>query len=338
MTDTDKKTDVKVTDPKGLKPYPPAKPDADKKPETKETPDMRRARYTAMRRVKDAILKKKREIPEGLEENGDNLIPTEISALEVMENLQAKADDAREVRLRARRLKLTAEETEQIRKTSEVMSARMRATLTGAVVLEDAEGRSETPGAKPQDTPKPAEKAAANIESVEPAVKAVALPREEPSAVPAAPAAPAAPVADTRRERTSAAALILTAGLAALLAAVLTGAAAVHILKPSGAETELLYETAGLVRLVAQRRAVLVVDTDRLQLAAVNAAAANPKHCGALKTHYETLARDVLTTIAETSGAVVAQRAGLLAYAKAQDATERAQRLLTAAGCRGGKP
>lgn len=332
MTDTDKKTDVKVTDPKGLKPYPPAKPDADKKPETKETPDMRRARYTAMRRVKDAILKKKREIPEGLEENGDNLIPTEISALEVMENLQAKADDAREVRLRARRLKLTAEETEQIRKTSEVMSARMRAALTGAVVLEDAEGRSETPEAKPQDTPKPAEKEPANIESVEPAVKAVALPKEEPSAVPAAPAA------DTRRERTSAAALILTAGLAALLAAGLTGAAAVHILKPSGAETELLYETAALVRLVAQRRAVLVVDTDRLQLAAVNAAAANPKHCGALKTHYETLARDVLTTIAETSGAVVAQKAGLLAYAKAQDATERAQRLLTAAGCRGGKP
>lgn len=335
MTDTDKKTDVKVTDPKGLKPYPPAKPDADKKPETKETPDMRRARYTAMRRVKDAILKKKREIPEGLEENGDNLIPTEISALEVMENLQAKADDAREVRLRARRLKLTAEETEQIRKTSEVMSARMRAALTGAVVLEDAEGRSETPEAKPQDMPKPAEKEPANIESVEPAVKAVALPKEEPSAVPAAPAAPAA---DTRRERTSAAALILTAGLAALLAAGLTGAAAVHILKPSGAETELLYETAALVRLVAQRRAVLVVDTDRLQLAAVNAAAANPKHCGALKTHYETLARDVLTTIAETSGAVVAQKAGLLAYAKAQDATERAQRLLTAAGCRGGKP
>lgn len=308
MTDTDKKTDVKVTDPKGLKPYPPAKPDADKKPETKETPDMRRARYTAMRRVKDAILKKKREIPEGLEENGDNLIPTEISALEVMENLQAKADDAREVRLRARRLKLTAEETDQIRKTSEVMSARMRAALTGAVVLEDAEGRSETPEAKPQDMPKPAEKEPANIESVEPAVKAVALPKEEPSAVPAAPAAPAA---DTRRERTSAAALILTAGLAALLAAGLTGAAAVHILKPSGAETELLYETAALVRLVAQRRAVLVVDTDRLQLAAVNAAAANPKHCGALKTHYETLARD---------------------------ATERAQRLLTAAGCRGGKP
>lgn len=335
MTDTDKKTDVKVTDPKGLKPYPPAKPDADKKPETKETPDMRRARYTAMRRVKDAILKKKREIPEGLEENGDNLIPTEISALEVMENLQAKADDAREVRLRARRLKLTAEETDQIRKTSEVMSARMRAALTGAVVLEDAEGRSETPEAKPQDMPKPAEKEPANIESVEPAVKAVALPKEEPSAVPAAPAAPAA---DTRRERTSAAALILTAGLAALLAAGLTGAAAVHILKPSGAETELLYETAALVRLVAQRRAVLVVDTDRLQLAAVNAAAANPKHCGALKTHYETLARDVLTTIAETSGAVVAQKAGLLAYAKAQDATERAQRLLTAAGCRGGKP
>ncbi|HAF64775.1 MAG TPA: hypothetical protein DCL09_02525 [Sutterella sp.] len=332
MTDTDKKTDVKVTDPKGLKPYPPAKPDADKKPETKETPDMRRARYTAMRRVKDAILKKKREIPEGLEENGDNLIPTEISALEVMENLQAKADDAREVRLRARRLKLTAEETEQIRKTSEVMSARMRAALTGAVVLEDAEGRSETPEAKPQDMSKPAEKEPANIESVEPAVKAVALPKEEPSAVPAAPAA------DTRRERTSAAALILTAGLAALLAAGLTGAAAVHILKPSGAETELLYETAALVRLVAQRRAVLVVDTDRLQLAAVNAAAANPKHCGALKTHYETLARDVLTTIAETSGAVVAQKAGLLAYAKAQDATERAQRLLTAAGCRGGKP
>ena len=332
MTVTDKKTDVKVTDPKGLKPYPPAKPDADKKPETKETPDMRRARYTVMRRVKDAILKKKREIPEGLEENGDNLIPTEISALEVMENLQAKADDAREVRLRARRLKLTAEETEQIRKTSEVMSARMRAALTGAVVLEDAEGRSETPEAKPQDTPKPAEKEPANIESVEPAVKAVALPKEEPSAVPAAPAA------DTRRERTSAAALILTAGLAALLAAGLTGAAAVHILKPSGAETELLYETAALVRLVAQRRAVLVVDTDRLQLAAVNAAAANPKHCGALKTHYETLARDVLTTIAETSGAVVAQKAGLLAYAKAQDATERAQRLLTAAGCRGGKP
>lgn len=335
MTDTDKKTDVKVTDPKGLKPYPPAKPDADKKPETKETPDMRRARYTAMRRVKDAILKKKREIPEGLEENGDNLIPTEISALEVMENLQAKADDAREVRLRARRLKLTAEETEQIRKTSEVMSARMRAALTGAVVFEDAEGRSETPEAKPQDMPKPAEKEPANIESVEPAVKAVVLPKEEPSAVPAAPAAPAA---DTRRERTSAAALILTAGLAALLAAGLTGAAAVHILKPSGAETELLYETAALVRLVAQRRAVLVVDTDRLQLAAVNAAAANPKHCGALKTHYETLARDVLTTIAETSGAVVAQKAGLLAYAKAQDATERAQRLLTAAGCRGGKP
>ena len=332
MTDTDKKTDVKVTDPKGLKPYPPAKPDADKKPETKETPDMRRARYTAMRRGKDAILKKKREIPEGLEENGDNLIPTEISALEVMENLQAKADDAREVRLRARRLKLTAEETEQIRKTSEVMSARMRAALTGAVVLEDAEGRSETPEAKPQDMSKPAEKEPANIESVEPAVKAVALPKEEPSAVPAAPAA------DTRRERTSAAALILTAGLAALLAAGLTGAAAVHILKPSGAETELLYETAALVRLVAQRRAVLVVDTDRLQLAAVNAAAANPKHCGALKTHYETLARDVLTTIAETSGAVVAQKAGLLAYAKAQDATERAQRLLTAAGCRGGKP
>lgn len=332
MTDTDKKTDVKVTDPKGLKPYPPAKPDADKKPETKETPDMRRARYTAMRRVKDAILKKKREIPEGLEENGDNLIPTEISALEVMENLQAKADDAREVRLRARRLKLTAEETEQIRKTSEVMSARMRAALTGAVVLEDAEGRSETPEAKPQDMSKPAEKEPANIESVEPAVKAVALPKEEPSAVPAAPAA------DTRRERTSAAALILTAGLAALLAAGLTGAAAVHILKPSGAETELLYETAALVRLVAQRRAVLVVDTDRLQLAAVNAEAANPKHCGALKTHYETLARDVLTTIAETSGAVVAQKAGLLAYAKAQDATERAQRLLTAAGCRGGKP
>lgn len=332
MTDTDKKTDVKVTDPKGLKPYPPAKPDADKKPETKETPDMRRARYTAMRRVKDAILKKKREIPEGLEENGDNLIPTEISALEVMENLQAKADDAREVRLRARRLKLTAEETEQIRKTSEVMSARMRAALTGAVVLEDAEGRSETPEAKPQDMSKPAEKEPANIESVEPAVKAVALPKEEPSAVPAAPAA------DTRRERTSAAALILTAGLAALLAAGLTGAAAAHILKPSGAETELLYETAALVRLVAQRRAVLVVDTDRLQLAAVNAAAANPKHCGALKTHYETLARDVLTTIAETSGAVVAQKAGLLAYAKAQDATERAQRLLTAAGCRGGKP
>lgn len=332
MTDTDKKTDVKVTDPKGLKPYPPAKPDADKKPETKETPDMRRARYTAMRRVKDAILKKKREIPEGLEENGDNLIPAEISALEVMENLQAKADDAREVRLRARRLKLTAEETEQIRKTSEVMSARMRAALTGAVMLEDAEGRSETPEAKPQDTPKPAEKAAANIESVEPAVKAVALPKEEPSAVPAAPAA------DTRRERTSAAALILTAGLAALLAAGLTGAAAVHILKPSGAETELLYETAALVRLVAQRRAVLVVDTDRLQLAAVNAAAANPKHCGALKTHYETLARDVLKTIAETSGAVVSQKTGLLAYAKAQDATERAQRLLTAAGCRGGKP
>lgn len=335
MTDTDKKTDVKVTDPKGLKPYPPAKPDADKKPETKETPDMRRARYTAMRRVKDAILKKKREIPEGLEENGDNLIPTEISALEVMENLQAKADDAREVRLRARRLKLTAEETEQIRKTSEVMSARMRAALTGAVVLEDAEGRSETPEAKPQDTPKPAEKEPANIESVESAVKAVALPREEPSAVPAA---PAAPVADTRRERTSAAALILTAGLAALLAAGLTGAAAVHVLKPSGAETELLYETAALVRLVAQRRAVLVVDTDRLQLAALNAAAANPKHCGALKTHYETLARDVLTTIAETSGAVVTQKAGLLAYAKVQDATERAQRLLTAAGCRGGKP
>lgn len=335
MTDTDKKTDVKVTDPKGLKPYPPAKPDADKKPETKETPDMRRARYTAMRRVKDAILKKKREIPEGLEENGDNLIQTEISALEVMENLQAKADDAREVRLRARRLKLTAEETEQIRKTSEVMSARMRAALTGAVVLEDAEGRSETPETKPQDTPKPAEKEPANIESVEPAVKAVALPKEEPSAVPAAPAAPAA---DPRRERTSAAALILTAGLAALLASGLTGAAAVHILKPSGAETELLYETAALVRLVAQRRAVLVVDTDRLQLAAVNAAAANPKHCGALKTHYETLARDVLTTIAETSGAVVAQKAGLLAYAKAQDATERAQRLLTAAGCRGGKP
>lgn len=335
MTVTDKKTDVKVTDPKGLKPYPPAKPDADKKPETKETPDMRRARYTAMRRVKDAILKKKREIPEGLEENGDNLIPTEISALEVMENLQAKADDAREVRLRARRLKLTAEETEQIRKTSEVMSARMRAALTGAVVLEDAEGRSETPEAKPQDTPKPAEKEPANIESVEPAVKAVALPKEEPSAVPAAPAAPAD---DPRRERTSAAALILTAGLAALLASGLTGAAAVHILKPSGAETELLYETAALVRLVAQRQAVLVVDTDRLQLAAVNAAAANPKHCGALKTHYETLARDVLTTIAETSGAVVAQKAGLLAYAKAQDATERAQRLLTAAGCRGGKP
>ena len=332
MTDTDKKTDVKVTDPKGLKPYPPAKPDADKKPDMKETPDMRRARYTAMRRVKDAILKKKREIPEGLEENGDNLIPTEISALEVMENLQAKADDAREVRLRARRLKLTAEETEQIRKTSEVMSARMRAALTGAVVLEDAEGRSETPEAKPQDTPKPAEKEPANIESVEPAVKAVALPKEEPSAVPAAPAA------DTRRERTSAAALILTAGLAALLASGLTAAAAVHILKPSGADTELLYETAALVRLVAQRRAVLVVDTDRLQLAAVNAAAANPKHCGALKTHYETLARDVLTTIAETSGAVVAQKAGLLAYAKAQDATERAQRLLTAAGCRGGKP
>lgn len=335
MTDTDKKTDVKVTDPKGLKPYPPAKPDADKKPETKETPDMRRARYTAMRRVKDAILKKKREIPEGLEENGDNLIPTEISALEVMENLQAKADDAREVRLRARRLKLTAEETEQIRKTSEVMSARMRAALTGAVVLEDAEGRSKTPEAKPQDTPKPAEKEPANIENVEPAVKAVALPKEEPSAVPTAPAAPAA---DSRRERTSAAALILTAGLAALLASGLTGAAAVHILKPSGAETELLYETAALVRLVAQRQAVLVVDTDRLQLAAVNAAAANPKHCGALKTHYETLARDVLTTIAETSGAVVAQKAGLLAYAKAQDATERAQRLLTAAGCRGGKP
>lgn len=335
MTDTDKKTDVKVTDPRGLKPYPPAKPDADKKPETKETPDMRRARYTAMRRVKDAILKKKREIPEGLEENGDNLIPTEISALEVMENLQAKADDAREVRLRARRLKLTAEETEQIRKTSEVMSARMRASLTGAVVLEDAEGRSKTPEAKPQDTPKPAEKAAASIESVEPAVKAVALPKEEPSAEPEAPAAPAA---DTRRERTSAATLILTAGLAALLAAGLTGAAAVHVLKPSGAETELLYETAAFVRLVAQRRAVLVVDTDRLQLAAVNAAAANPKHCGALKTHYETLARDVLTTIAETSGAVVAQKAGLLAYAKAQDATERAQRLLTAAGCRGGKP
>lgn len=335
MTDTDKKTDVKVTDPKGLKPYPPAKPDADKKPETKETPDMRRARYTAMRRVKDAILKKKREIPEGLEENGDNLIPTEISALEVMENLQAKADDAREVRLRARRLKLTAEETEQIRKTSEVMSARMRASLTGAVVLEDAEGRSKTPEAKPQDTPKPAEKAAASIESVEPAVKAVALPKEEPSAEPEAPAAPAA---DPRRERTSAATLILTAGLAALLAAGLTGAAAVHVLKPSGAETELLYETAAFVRLVAQRRAVLVVDTDRLQLAAVNAAAANPKHCGALKTHYETLARDVLTTIAETSGAVVAQKAGLLAYAKAQDATERAQRLLTAAGCRGGKP
>lgn len=332
MTDTDKKTDVKVTDPKGLKPYPPAKPDADKKPETKETPDMRRARYTAMRRVKDAILKKKREIPEGLEENGDNLIPTEISALEVMENLQAKADDAREVRLRALRLKLTAEETEQIRKTSEVMSARMRAALTGAVVLEDAEGRSETPEAKPQDTPKPAEKEPANIESVEPAVKAVAVPKEEPSAVPVAPAA------DPRRERTSAAALILTAGLAALLAAGLTGAAAVRILKPSGAETELLYETAALVRLVAQRRAVLVVDTDRLQLAAVNAAAANPKHCGALKTHYETLARDVLTTIAETSGAVVTQKAGLLAYAKAQDATERAQRLLTAAGCRGGKP
>ena len=332
MTDTDKKTDVKVTDPKGLKPYPPAKPDADKKPETKETPDMRRARYTAMRRVKDAILKKKREIPEGLEENGDNLIPTETSALEVMENLQAKADDAREVRLRARRLKLTAEETEQIRKTSEVMSARMRAALTGAVVLEDAEGRSETPEAKPQDMPKPAEKEPANIESVEPAVNAVALLKEEPSAVPAAPAA------DTRRERTSAAALILTAGLAALLAAGLTGAAAVHIIKPSGAETELLYETAALVRLVAQRRAVLVVDTDRLQLAAVNAAAANPKHCGALETHYETLARDVLTTIAETSGAVVAQKAGLLAYAKAQDATERAQRLLTAAGCRGGKP
>ena len=234
MTDTDKKTDVKVTDPKGLKPYPPAKPDADKKPEMKETPDMRRARYTAMRRVKDAILKKKREIPEGLEENGDNLIPTEISALEVMENLQAKADDAREVRLRARRLKLTAEETEQIRKTSEVMSARMRAALTGAVVLEDAEGRSETPEAKPQDTPKPAEKEPANIESVEPAVKAVALPKEEPSAVPAAPAA------DTRRERTSAAALILTAGLAALLASGLTAAAAVHILKPSGADTELL--------------------------------------------------------------------------------------------------
>lgn len=335
MTDTDKKTDVKVTDPKGLKPYPPAKPDADKKPETKETPDMRRARYTAMRRVKDAILKKKREIPEGLEENGDNLIPTEISALEVMENLQAKADDAREVRLRARRLKLTAEETEQIRKTSEVMSARMRAALTGAVVLEDAEGRSETSEAKPQDTPKPAEKEPANIESVESAVKAVALPREEPSTVPAA---PAAPVADTRRERTSAVALILTAGLAALLAAGLTGAAAVHVLKPSGAETELLYETAALVRLVAQRRAVLVVDTDRLQLAALNAAAANPKHCGALKTHYETLARDVLTTIAETSGAVVTQKAGLLAYAKVQDATERAQRLLTAAGCRGGKP
>ena len=335
MTDTDKKTDVKVTDPKGFKPYPPAKPDADKKPETKETPDMRRARYTAMRRVKDAILKKKREIPEGLEENGDNLIPTEISALEVMENLQAKADDAREVRLRARRLKLTAEETEQIRKTSEVMSARMRAALTGAVVLEDAEGRSETPEAKPQDTPKPAEKAAASIESVEPAVKAVALSKEEPSAVPAV---PAAPVADTRRERTSAAALILTAGLAALLASGLTGAAAVHVLKPSGAETELLYETAALVRLVAQRRAVLVVDTDRLQLAALNAAAANPKHCGALKTHYETLARDVLTTIAETSGAVVTQKAGLLAYAKVQDATERAQRLLTAAGCRGGKP
>lgn len=335
MTDTDKKTDVKVTDPRGLKPYPPAKPDADKKPETKETPDMRRARYTAMRRVKDAILKKKREIPEGLEENGDNLIPTEISALEVMENLQAKADDAREVRLRARRLKLTAEETEQIRKTSEVMSARMRAALTGAVVLEDAEGRSETSEAKPQDTPKPAEKEPANIESVESAVKAVALPREEPSTVPAA---PAAPVADTRRERTSAVALILTAGLAALLAAGLTGAAAVHVLKPSGAETELLYETAALVRLVAQRRAVLVVDTDRLQLAALNAAAANPKHCGALKTHYETLARDVLTTIAETSGAVVTQKAGLLAYAKVQDATERAQRLLTAAGCRGGKP
>lgn len=335
MTDTDKKTDVKVTDPKGLKPYPPAKPDADKKPETKETPDMRRARYTAMRRVKDAILKKKREIPEGLEENGDNLIPTEISALEVMENLQAKADDAREVRLRARRLKLTAEETEQIRKTSEVMSARMRAALTGAVVLEDAEGRSETSEAKPQDTPKPAEKEPANIESVESAVKAVALPREEPSTVPAA---PAAPVADTRRERTSAVALILTAGLAALLAAGLTGAAAVHVLKPSGAETELLYETAALVRLVAQRRAVLVVDTDRLQLAALNAAVANPKHCGALKTHYETLARDVLTTIAETSGAVVTQKAGLLAYAKVQDATERAQRLLTAAGCRGGKP
>ena len=332
MTDTDKKTDVKVTDPKGLKPYPPAKPDADKKPEMKETPDMRRARYTAMRRVKDAILKKKREIPEGLEENGDNLIPTEISALEVMENLQAKADDAREVRLRARRLKLTAEETEQIRKTSEVMSARMRAALTGAVVLEDAEGRSKTPEAKPQDTPKPAEKEPANIESVEPAVKAVALPKEEPSAVPAAPAA------DTRRERTSAATLILTAGLAALLAAGLTGAAAVHAIKPSGAETELLYETAALVRLVAQRRAVLVVDTDRLQLAALNAAAANPKHCGALKTHYETLARDVLTTIAETSGAVVTQKAGLLAYAKVQDATERAQRLLTAAGCRGGKP
>lgn len=335
MTDTDKKTDVKVTDPKGLKPYPPAKPDADKKPETKETPDMRRARYTAMRRVKDAILKKKREIPEGLEENGDNLIPTEISALEVMENLQAKADDAREVRLRARRLKLTAEETEQIRKTSEVMSARMRAALTGAVVLEDAEGRSETSEAKPQDTPKPAEREPANIESVESAVKAVALPREEPSTVPAAPAAPAT---DTRRECTSAAALILTAGLAALLAAGLTGAAAVRVLKPSGAETELLYETAALVRLVAQRRAVLVVDTDRLQLAALNAAAANPKHCGALKTHYETLARDVLTTIAETSGAVVTQKAGLLAYAKVQDATERAQRLLTAAGCRGGKP
>ena len=92
------------------------------------------------------------------------------------------------------------------------------------------------------------------------------------------------------------------------------------------------------MRLVAQRRAVLVVDTDRLQLAALNAAAANPKHCGALKTHYETLARDVLTTIAETSGAVVTQKAGLLAYAKVQDATERAQRLLTAAGCRGGKP
>ena len=211
----------------------------------------------------------------------------------------------------------------------------MRAALTGAVVLEDAEGRSETPEAKPQDTPKPAEKEPANIESVEPAVKAVALPKEEPTAVPAAPAAPAA---DSRRERTSAAALILTAGLAALLASGLTGAAAVHILKPSGAETELLYETAALVRLVAQRRAVLVVDTDRLQLAAVNAAAANPKHCGALKTHYETLARDVLTTIAETSGAVVTQKAGLLAYAKAQDATERAQRLLTAAGCRGGKP
>lgn len=155
MTDTDKKTDVKVTDPRGLKPYPPAKPDADKKPETKETPDMRRARYTAMRRVKDAILKKKREIPEGLEENGDNLIPTEISALEVMENLQAKADDAREVRLRARRLKLTEEETEQIRKTSEVMSARMRAALTGAWCSKTPKGALRRPKPSPKTRPSP---------------------------------------------------------------------------------------------------------------------------------------------------------------------------------------